>query len=207
MKKLLPWEEALVVAVIAFFIKYLLGGALGNVFAIVGIIYLFVAYFRHRKSKRKNKDDDNDNSNVSNKKLKEVFKKNKSLSFTIGFVFIVLVVFFTYFYDIGLNSKYFVKKDFSQAFLLRQTGNCEEFVKYINKDWANWVSRCYEEKGNNDAAPINTFTIKEVTVNGNRSFLQVEIKRNDVDFKEYSYMVNYEMVRSKGGWLIDQSMP
>lgn len=140
-------------------------------------------------------------------KFKEILgkiKSNKLLLLTIGFIFII-VVFFSYFYDIGLNSKYFVKKDFSQAFLLRQTGNCEEFVKYINKDWANWVSRCYEEKNNiNDTIPINSFAVKQITINSNRSFLQVEIKRINTDFKEYSYIVNYEMVRSRGGWLIDK---
>ena len=52
MKKLLPWEESLVIALVSFFLKYLLGGAVGDIFAIVGIIFSVVAYLRFRKSKK-----------------------------------------------------------------------------------------------------------------------------------------------------------
>jgi len=131
--------------------------------------------------------------------MTEVYKKivKNKLSLVITIIFLVLLAFFTSFYDIGLNSKYFVKKDFTEAFLLRQTGDCEEFVKYLNQDWANWDLRCYQEKSSVNS--IKNFKIKNITINGARSFLQVELLRN-----KDSYVVNYEMVRSKGRWFIDQ---
>jgi hypothetical protein len=141
-------------------------------------------------------------------KIFEKIKTRKRLSVSMGFVVFFILIFFTFFYDIGFNSKYFIKKDFSQAFLLRQTGNCEEFVKYLNKDWANWVSRCYEEKEvKNDKVPIKDFAVKKITINGDRSFLQVEIHRdNIIKSSELEYIVNYEMLRIKGRWFIDQQI-
>ena len=137
-------------------------------------------------------------------------KENKLLLTIFGVIVFGLLVFFLYFYDIGLNSKYFVRKDFSKAFLLRQTGNCEEFVKYINQDWANWVSRCYGEKNRVLPSQIKSFEVKQITTNGGRSFLQVEIQRDSPRLEillkdELSpYVVNYEMKRINGRWLIDQ---
>lgn len=130
------------------------------------------------------------------------FSNNELLLCVTGLVLFVILIFFTFFYDIGLNGKYFVKRDFSRAFLLRQTGNCEEFIKYVNQDWYRWISACYEEKRNtNFGHPIKEFKVKEITINGDRSFLQVELKREEDD-----YVVNYEMKRIRGKWFIDQQM-
>ncbi len=134
---------------------------------------------------------------INTKKIKE----NKLSSLIIGLVVLGILIFFTFFYDIGLNSKYFVQRDFSKAFLLRKTGNCEEFIKYINQDWYKWISRCYEEKNRENTYSIKEFKVKDVTINGNRSFLQVELKREKDD-----YLVNYEMKRIRGKWFIDQQI-
>ncbi|MFH1968455.1 MAG: hypothetical protein ABIJ84_03655 [bacterium] len=116
-------------------------------------------------------------------KTKNCFKKNKVvLTIILATVFaFVLVGFFII--DLGINSKFFIKKDFNQAFLYRTTGDCDAFTYYLNSDIESWKERCQKEK-NHDKEPIRDFSIQKVSHNfGNdRAFLQVELKRNNYSF-------------------------
>lgn len=92
-------------------------------------------------------------------------------------VFLVLSgMYFLFIFDIGLNSKYFVKRDFTKAFLARKTGDCYFFVQYIYSDKDKWYETCIKEK-NQETAPIINFVIKDMTIRGNEAFLNVELQR------------------------------
>ena len=142
--------------------------------------------------------------------MKEKMKKNwRIILIVLGFL-ILMVLYFLFVFDIGLNSKYFAKKDFNNAFLARQTGNCNIFKDYVSEQYREiWYKRCINEKGRIDNQfPIKTFTIKNITINQSKAFLQVEIER-DIDIAaraiiekelgrkfEAIYTLNYDMQRT-----------
>jgi len=52
---------------------------------------------------------------------------------------------------------------------------------------------------------IKNFEVKQISIKGSKSFLQVEIQRDNIIKSDgIDYIVNYEMIRIKGRWLIDQ---
>ena len=44
--------------------------------------------------------------------------------------------------DLGINSKFFIKRDFNQAFTYRVTGDCDAFINYLSSDIEKWKERC-----------------------------------------------------------------
>ena len=112
-----------------------------------------------------------------------------------GFVFAGLFLI-----DIGINSKFFIKKDFNQAFQHRTTGDCASFADYLYRDAEKWYSTCEKEKARN-AEPIRNFTIQNIShkSGSDRAFLQVELTRN-----KDTYSVNYEMKKTGLKWKINQ---
>lgn len=124
----------------------------------------------------------------------------KKLNMVYLICFLIIVIFFLFFYDIGVNSTFFVKKDFTSAFLFRKTGNCDGFATYVEVDQYKWLEKCLEEKNNESSTlPIKKFKITEVTISGNKAYLQVELQRG-----KDAYYVNYQMIRSYGKWFINQ---
>ena len=148
------------------------------------------------------------------------------------FIFLILtILYFLFVLDIGLNGKYFIRRDFNNAFLARQTGNCDAFINYIDEKFqGGWRERCLEEKSRKEdsSRPIITFSIKNITINNNRAFLQVELEREptlaqkialekelsgEIDLK---YLVNYELVKNNSkklfsilpvtNWVISQEL-
>ena len=124
---------------------------------------------------------------------------NKKLIFAIGLLIVIVFALFRYFMfvsDVGLNSRYFVKRDFNNAFFARVTGNCDEFREYFIQSYAEeWVNRCLEEKRRKDAVPIDQYEIKNISFANNKAFLQVELTRTNSSRGTYTYTVNYEMER------------
>lgn len=137
------------------------------------------------------------------------------------FIVVFIIVFASlfsglFFYDIGLNSKYFIRRAFQDAFLARQTGNCEKFRSYNLHDVDAWFERCIDER-DLDKPPIQSFSIKEITIKGSGAFLQVELQRDTYSIAvrlatdghkipEGGYLVHYRMKRINGGWFIDQEV-
>lgn len=132
-------------------------------------------------------------------------------------IFLAIIIFiFSFLVNIGINNSYFIRKDFSQAFLARQTGNCYKFKYFVSQDKDNWFERCEEEKkGISDG--IRKFEIKEITVDGNLAFLQVEIQRDlyktKLDLSEAGhklpdggYLVDYQMRKIGMRWFINQEL-
>ncbi len=128
----------------------------------------------------------------------------KHLTLIIAGIFILTGLFFI---DIGINSKFFIKKHFNQAFQYRVTGDCSSFGKYIyqpKRTWTinkrKWIERCDDEKSGKKEA-INKFQILAIThkFGGNEAFLQVELARN---YESNSYAVVYEMKKSGFIWKI-----
>ena len=132
----------------------------------------------------------------TNRRFVVIFTSALILMFIIASCFIV---------DIGINSKFFIKRDFKKAFEYRVTGDCDSFVRYLNKDATKWKERCEQEK--NGYRPIRNFKIQNVShkLGSGRAFLQVELTRN-VSGKDYSRSVDYEMRKIGFIWKIDQNL-
>jgi len=124
--------------------------------------------------------------------MKEKIKKNKIVTFSI-IVIIFIIPYFLFILDIGINSKYFVRKDFNSIFLARKTGNCAIFKEYITRDIEKWGERCITEKDRN-YPQIKSFSIKEITIDNNLAFLQVELERDTEE--SHFYLVTYNMQRT-----------
>lgn len=131
-------------------------------------------------------------------------KPNKPFILGIAVAFLLLVFAGLFLIDIGINSKFFIKQHFTQAFEYRSTGDCNSFANYLYKDVDEWRSTCEKEKAHDDK-PIRYFTVQNVShkFGSDRAFLQVELTRN-VEGKDYTYSVNYEMKKDGLKWKIDQ---
>lgn len=133
-------------------------------------------------------------------------KSKKLLIIGTTAVFFILIFVSLLFVDIGINSKFFIKKDFNQAFQYRLTGDCDSFLDYIYRD-VRWEERCQKEKSH-DNEPIKEFKIKQISHKflSDRAFLQVELTRNVGSKENYTYSANYEMKKDGFRWKIDQEI-
>lgn len=131
-------------------------------------------------------------------------KKFKKYLITLVLV-LVFILIGSFVIDFGINSKFFIKRSFNQAFTYRATGDCDSFVNYLSRDTEKWKETCEEEKSHS-VEPIRNFQIQNVSYRfgSNRAFLQVELTRNTAEAKEYSYSVNYEMEKFGINWKINQ---
>jgi hypothetical protein len=121
-----------------------------------------------------------------------------------GLIILLVLVFVGLFLvDIGINSKFFIKKHFNQAFQYRLTGDCVSFVEYIYQDKGKWNDRCEKEKSR-EKEPIRKFDVLTVThkFTSDKAFLQVELTRNIKDKEAYTYSASYEMKKSGLIWRI-----
>lgn len=144
---------------------------------------------------------------INNESKNIMFKKiNKSFVLgllSIAIFFILLGIFGV---DVGINSKYFIKKDFTNAFIYRVTGDCGSFGEYINHDIEKWKDTCEKEKSNENPG-IRYFKIQNIShrFDSNRAFLQIELtRRSTTKNEDYVYSVNYEMRKIGLRWKIDQ---
>ncbi len=136
--------------------------------------------------------------------MKEKIKKNWKIVLVCGFLIIIVGLYFLFVLDIGINSKYFIRRDFNAAFLYRKTGSCTLFKSYLLKDVEEWGQRCIDEN-NLDTPQIKNFSIIDISVSGNSAFLQVELERSTTaqirmleatgEIKDYerAYSVTYTM--------------
>jgi hypothetical protein len=114
-----------------------------------------------------------------------------------GIVVSFIFAYFLFVLNIGLNNSYFIKRDFNKAFLARKTGDCSTFKSYIyEKSREQWGVRCIREKDENEYRPIYEFSISEITVSGDASFIQVYLRRGYENEKKYA--VNYDLKRGMG---------
>jgi len=141
--------------------------------------------------------------NVIMKNIKKYLSKKIFIAILIvaGFIF-----FGTFIVDLGVNSKYFIKKDFNSAFNYRVTGDCVAFAKFINNDIDKWKSACEEEKSR-QSEPIRYYKIQAISysLGSDRAFLQVELKRNNnAGTSDVTYSAQYELKKTGFVWKIDQ---
>ena len=123
---------------------------------------------------------------------------------------LILALYFGLVLDIGLNTKYFIKRDLGNALLARKTGNCDLFKSYIYNDIDKWGERCIQEK-DGDSAKINEFIIEDITVNGRDAFVEVRLKRDilpalrldlteaQLDALAEGYSINYDLIKDNSG--------
>jgi hypothetical protein len=154
--------------------------------------------------------------------MKNLLKKNWKIISPLALLAIVIVLYFLFVHDIGINSSYFIKRDFNAAFLARKTGNCDLFKEYVYTDRDKWGEQCIQEK-DMKLPSIKEFSIKEMTIDGGLAFLQVDLKRDMVQAAEMNltkeqigilekgYTANYDLIKenspifnffSKTRWLI-----
>jgi hypothetical protein len=145
--------------------------------------------------------------------MKEKIKKTWKFIIPLGLLASVTILYFLFIFDIGINTSYFIKRDFTTAFLARKTGNCDLFIEYIYTDKEKWRERCIKEK-DGDASPIKEFFIKEITTKGNLAFLQVHLKRDippkvrfsldkeEFEILEKGYIVNYDLIKDNSAKFI-----
>lgn len=118
------------------------------------------------------------------------------------FVILILVLFV---FDLGINSNYFIKRDFSKAFTFRITGDCQAFQKYTDIKPDDWLQRCENEKKHIEG-PIESFKILNISHNlfSNKAFLQIEITRyNLITEKMDTYPASYDLRDTGITWKID----
>ncbi len=131
-------------------------------------------------------------------------KKWKIISLII--LVIGIALYFLFVFDIGINSSYFIKRDFNTAFLARETGNCNLFKEYISTDKDKWGERCIQEK-DGESPQIKEFSIEKITINGGSAFLRVNLKRDilaaislnlnkeQTEIIEKGYLANYDLIK------------
>lgn len=160
--------------------------------------------------------------------MKEKIKKIWKIILPFGIIVISVILYFLFVFDVGINSKYFVQRDFDNAFLYRKTGNCTAFKSYLLRDVEKWGERCIKEN-DRDYPPIENFLIKDISINRDSAFLQVELERNyrgsvetlellkELEGLEKSYLVTYTLQRGtdqgkflflfpKTKWFINQEL-
>jgi len=138
------------------------------------------------------------------KKPKALSAHKKKFVFTAAItsaatIFVAAFLFTTT--DIYINRAHLAKKNFSQAFEARMTGNCETFYEFITKDVEGWKTKCSAEKSLT-ADPFYGFKVLNATVRGDRAFIQAELIRGA--YKD-TYPVTYEMKLMDGRWYINQN--
>jgi len=150
--------------------------------------------------------------------MRKFLQQNLRLILSVA-ILAIPILYVTLVLDIGINSKYFIKRDFNRAFLARKTGNCELFKSYIHNEKDKWGERCVNEK-DGKSIPIAEFSIKEVTVNGKDAFTQVQLLRDispsikiklteaQIEAVKEGYLVNYDLTRDNSDkflWVLPKS--
>jgi hypothetical protein len=137
----------------------------------------------------------------------QLAKLGKNAKISIVFCsIIILFVLSLFVFDVGINSKYYITRDFSEAFGARMSGNCDKFIESVAQDSDGWKKLCLKEK-NKEAPAINKYTIKEVSISGDKAFVQVELERdlyllnlqmkanNRAEIKDTNYVTSYELIQ------------
>ena len=121
------------------------------------------------------------------------------------FIFLLVVVFAIFSVDIGINGRYFIRRDVRKAFVYRITGDCESFAWFTNKDTDKWKSDCETE--NNQSYAIRDFEIKNIAYNSgsDKAFVHVELTRNDLKGRGVKYPASYVLKKIDGIWKIDEN--
>lgn len=147
---------------------------------------------------------------------KEITKEGKQKSNKKRSIWIIVVIFFLliifvcclFLVDVGINSKYFIKRDFNNALEYRMTGDCAKFIEYLERDVDKWEDRCNKEKLI-EKPPIRYYKVQNISheIGSDRAFLQAELTRTSVETgDDHTYSVSYEMKKDGLMWKIDQEI-
>ena len=105
--------------------------------------------------------------------------------------------------DIGINSKFFIRKDFETAFDYLLTGDCASFNNYLYSGGdENWCKGLHEF---NSDIQIKSFEIQNLThkFGNNQAFLNVQLTFIS-EGKNKIYMINRQMKKTWLKWKIVQ---
>lgn len=136
--------------------------------------------------------------------------KRQNKLYIFGSIIVVLILIFLFFLDIGINSKFYIKKDFSHAFQYRMAGDCISFSNYIYQPegtWTEnknrWIQRCENEKSQKSYS-IMKFKVTTIThqLGSDTAFLQAELTRNSENKNGYTYAASYTMKKNNLKWEI-----
>ncbi len=115
----------------------------------------------------------------------------------LGFVFAGLFLI-----DIGINSKFFIKKDFETAFEYLLTRDCISFNNYLYSGGdENWCKGLHDI----DGAQIKSFEIQNLSYKfgSNQAFLNIQITAM-AEGEEKIFMMNLQMKKVGLKWKIDK---
>lgn len=103
--------------------------------------------------------------------------KNSSKYLTLGIGAVLLVVIFTgsFLVDVGINSNFFIKKDFNSAFGFLLSGDCVSFNNYLYSGGdENYCKKVLEYKD----AKLKSFTILNLShaLGSDEAFLNIQLK-------------------------------
>ena len=130
-------------------------------------------------------------------------KPNKPFIIGIAVAFLVLVFASLFLIDIGINSKFFIEKDFKTAFEYLVTGDCKSFNNYLYKDgYEDWCEKLHDI----DGAKIKSFEIQNLShkFGSDNAFLNVELTVVS-EGKEKTFIMNRQMQKVNFRWKIIQS--
>ena len=124
--------------------------------------------------------------------------------FLLIFVAIILVLVL-FVFDIGINSNYFIRRNFNNAFMLRVTGDCQAFREYTNVSQDAWLQRCESEK-KRSTMPIKSFHVLRISHSffSNKAFIQVELTKDNIETgKVLTYTASYDLKKVGMTWKIN----
>jgi hypothetical protein len=102
-------------------------------------------------------------------------KFNRPLILGIAVVFLALVFIGLFLVDIGINSKFFIKRNFTKAYEYLYTGDCDSYNKYLYEN--SKKNTCEELKANKEV-DLKDFKILYATHDkffSDRAFLLVKM--------------------------------
>lgn len=124
-------------------------------------------------------------------------KINKSFTFIIKILIITIFISGLFLIDIGINSQFFIKKNFNQAYKYLITGDCDSYTNYvldINDNIKEEHSYC--KKGY--VTKINILNITH-RLGSNLAFLQVKYTFDD----KSTYIISKGMKKDGFMWKIE----
>ncbi len=123
----------------------------------------------------------------------------KSIIFIISIVLCIIIILF-FLIEIGIGSKFFIKRDFTTAAEYLLTGDCESFNKYM-ATWSRSTKICKViSEQNYKIKKIEILNISH-TVTSNIAFLQLEYTFSE-NGKERKIISNGKMQKKYFTWKI-----
>jgi hypothetical protein len=136
------------------------------------------------------------------KNFKEFIKSEKKLFFIFTFVFLATFVVSFFVVDVGVNSKFFIRRDFNKAMNYLVAGDCESYKRYFYNGNDNGLC---EKKF--ESVKIQSIIARVITHNfgSDTAFLQAELSViSTKSGKEVAMPFRFKMKKDWFAWKIEE---